>query len=189
VVTYFGSRASSRPSADGSNVEQRESGVVADRPDIAEVVGEALEFHQERAKPCCATRRLDLQRCLGCAGKCERIGDRAVSRNTSCEFRATGEIGACHQALDALVRVAEPFFESHDGFAARGEAEMSGLDDACMHGAYRDPVQMLAFDWQERVGRHAGQDALGIPQRMAESPAPVIEPGAHVRQSDGIQSE
>ena len=48
---------------------------------------------------------------------------------------------AGHQAVDALVHIAQPLLQPHDGLAVGGEAEMAGLDDAGMHRADRDLVQ------------------------------------------------
>ena len=60
------------------------------------------------------------------------------------------------QRLDALVRVAEPLLQPHHGLAVAGEAEMPGLDDAGMHRADRDLVQVLALDRQECIGCRLG---------------------------------
>ena len=87
------------------------------------------------------------------------------------------------------MHVAEPRFEPDDGFTARRETEMPGFDDAGMHRADRDPVQMLALDREKRVGRTAGGIALRIAERMAEPPAPVIQPGPCVGQADGLEPE
>ena len=59
------------------------------------------------------------------------------------------ERGALHQGFDALVHIAEPLLQPHHVLAIGGEAEMSRLDDAGMHGTDRDLVQAFALDRQE----------------------------------------
>jgi hypothetical protein len=58
---------------------ERKSGIIADRADIAEMVGETLELGHERTQPVRARRRLDAERGLGGAGERQSIGDRAVT--------------------------------------------------------------------------------------------------------------
>ena len=134
-------------------VHQREGGVVADRADVAEMVGEALELGHQRAQPDGARRRLDAERGLDGAREGQRVGDRAVARDAAGELRRRARAARRHQRLDALVDVAQPLLEAHHGLAVGGEAEMAGLDDAGMHRADRDLVQALAFGRQERRRR------------------------------------
>ena len=54
--------------------------------------------------------------------------------------------------VDALVHIAQPLLEPHHGLAVGGEAEMAGLDDAGVHRADRNLVQVLALGGQEGVG-------------------------------------
>ena len=127
-------------------VHQREGGIVADRADVAEMVGEPLEFGHQRAQPDGARRHVDVRAPLRRrARKRESIGDGAVARGAAGECAPRVEVGAGHQPLDALVHVAEPLFEPDHGLAVGGEAEMPGLDDAGMHRADRDLVQAFAF--------------------------------------------
>ena len=141
----------------GMGVHQREGGVVADRADVAEVVGDALELGHQGAEPDRAGRRLGAGRRLDRAGKGERIGHGRIARGAAGELRRGGDVGAGQQAVDALVDVAEPLLEPHHRLAARGEAEMAGLDDAGMDRADRDLVQALALDGEEGVGGCRGQ--------------------------------
>ena len=64
----------------GVGVHQGEGRVVADRADVAEMVGDPLEFGHESAQPWRARRRLDPERRLDCAGESDAIGDRRVAR-------------------------------------------------------------------------------------------------------------
>ena len=152
-------------------VHQREGGVVADRADVAEVIGEALELGHQRAQPDRARRRLDAERRLDGAGEGERIGDRAVAGDAAGEPRRPVDVGAGHQTLDALVDVAEPLLEPHHGLAVGGEAEMAGLDDAGMDRPDRDLVQALALGGQEAIGARAAGRRRSRAERMAARPS------------------
>ena len=111
------------------------------------------------------------------------IGDRRIARDAAGEPGGAVEVGALHQAVDALVDVAEPLFEPHDRLAIGGEAEMPGLDDAGMHRPDRDLVQALALDREEgyaAAGASPAPGSLAVAERMADAPAAVIEPGPRV---------
>ena len=60
-------------------VHQRERGIVADGADVAEMVGEPLEFRQERTQPDGAIRHHKFQCRLCGLRKCVGIGDGAVA--------------------------------------------------------------------------------------------------------------
>jgi hypothetical protein len=63
-------RAEHAFSQDGAmRLHQRERSVIADRPDIAEMIGETLELSHERTHPLCAGRRLDAEGCFNGASK------------------------------------------------------------------------------------------------------------------------
>ena len=72
-------------------------------------------------------------------------------------WAARSRLRTGHQPLDALVGISQPLFQPDHGLAARGEAEMSGLDDSGMHGTDRDLVQAVAFDGEEAIGRRLRQ--------------------------------
>jgi len=55
------------------------------------------------------------------------------------------------QTFDSLVRVAETLLETHDGFAARREAEMPRLDDPGMHGSDRNLMQARTLRVEELI--------------------------------------
>ena len=57
-------------------VHERERGIIADRPDIAEMVGEPLELRHQRAQIDRTRWNLDLHRCF------QRIGDDESDRLT-----------------------------------------------------------------------------------------------------------
>ena len=68
-------------------VHQRERRVVADRADVAEMIGEPLELGHQRAQPDRARRHLDAERRLDRAREGEGIGDRAVAAMRAGELR------------------------------------------------------------------------------------------------------
>src|SRR5262245_44804496 len=88
-------------------VHDSERGVVADRTEIAEVIGDALELSHQRAKPNGARRRLEAERRLYGAREGDAVGDHAVARGALRELAAALERGAGHQRLDALVHIAQ----------------------------------------------------------------------------------
>jgi hypothetical protein len=101
-------------------------------------------------------------------------------------LRAAREVGADEQFLDALVLVAEAFFEAQHALADDREAEVARLDDAGVDGADRDFVGALAADLDEvvvgrRVGEAAGRQRGVVAQRIpAGGPAAMAQPGALV---------
>jgi hypothetical protein len=131
---------------------ERERGVVADRADVAEVIGEPLELSHQRPQMACPWRRFDGERRLDGVGERDRIGDSAVAGGPRGKPRRLVDGRAAHQRLDALVYVAEPLFEPNHGLAAGGKAEMARLDDAGVHRAHRNLMQAFAFDRQKRIG-------------------------------------
>ena len=127
-------------------VHQREGGVVADGADVAEMVGEALELGHQRAQP-------DARAAAARARAPPRRRARRRARRRPCCRRRCGRrasrrarVGApTIRLLDALVHVAQPLLQPHDGLAVGGEAEMAGLDDAGVHRPDRDLVQRRAL--------------------------------------------
>ena len=66
---------------------------------------------------------------------------------------------------------------------------MAGLDDAGMHRADRDFVQILALDGQELVRRRRGHSTGGGGEGLGDAPDAVIQPRPPVRQTHRIQAE
>ena len=60
-------------------MDQRERRVVADRADVAEMVGDALELGHDAAQDLCARRRLDLERRLDGARESKAVGDGGIA--------------------------------------------------------------------------------------------------------------
>ena len=153
-------------------VHERERRVVADRADVAEMIGQPFEFGHQRAQILRARRRLDAERRLDRMREGDAVGDGAVAGGARGELCRLRDGRARHQRLDALVHVAEPLFEPHHGLAAGGEAEMSGLDDAGMHRADRNLMQALALDRQELVGVACRRSGVRAPSGCRTSQKP-----------------
>ena len=170
-------------------VHQRERGVVADRADVAEMIGDALDLGHQRPQPRRPRRRDDADRRFDGAGEGDLVGDRAVAADPAGEFRAAREIGARHQPLDALVNVAEPLLQPHDRLAAGVEAEMARLDDPGMHRPDRNLMQPDAFGAEKRVALRLAAARRGArPERMAERPAAMVEPRPRVGRAPRLQA-
>ena len=86
------------------------------------------------------------------------------------------------------MRITKAFFQTHDRFAVRGEAEMPRLDDAGMHWTDCNLMQAFAFDRQKQIGlRHLARRDLA--ERMAQAPASVIDPGPQIGRTFRFQPD
>ena len=158
-------------------LHQRERGVVADRADVAKVVGDALDLGQDAAQMVGARRGGNPQRLLDGAGESDGIGDGAVAADAAGKRGGALHIGAAQKRVDALVHIAEPLLEPHHRFAAGVKAEVAGLDDARVHRADGDLVQPVALGGEKLVGAaFAGVRRCGA-ERRRYGPAAMIEPG------------
>src|SRR5260221_7681509 len=99
-------------------VHQCEGGIVADRADVAEMIGKPLELRQQSAQPNRAIRYDKLQRRFGRSRKCKSIGDGAVARRAPGELDSALKIGSDHESLNTLVGISEPLFQSDYGLPA-----------------------------------------------------------------------
>jgi hypothetical protein len=136
-------------------VDGEHAGIVADRTDVADVMGHALQLGHYRPQQDGARRHRPAERRLDGAREGPGIGHRAVAGDAADQPSPSLEIGGGQQALDALVDVAEPLLQPHHRLAVGREAEMAGLDDAGMDRADRNLVQPFALDRQEFVARAA----------------------------------
>src|SRR5712692_4323859 len=133
-------------------VDQREGGIVADSADIAEMVGDPLEFCEQGTQPYCAIGYDKFEGRFSRPRKRIGIGNGAVARYASGELDSPLEVSSVHEPLDALVGISQPLFQPDHGLPARGKPEMPRFDDAGMHGPDRNLMQALAFDRKEAVG-------------------------------------
>ena len=71
---------------------QRKSGIVADGADIAQMIGQPLQFRHQRPQILRPRRRLDTERGFGSAGKGKGIGHRAVAGDPAGDLRGAFEV-------------------------------------------------------------------------------------------------
>ena len=169
-------------------MHQRERGVVADRADVSEMIGEALELGHQRAQIDRARRHLDRERRFDRPCKGDGIGHRAVTGSVSGKMRGLFELRARHQPLDSLVHIAQALLEPHHGLAIGGEAKMAWLDDAGMHRPDRDLVQPLALGRQKGIGRGCAAALWRLPERVRDVPETEVQPRTRVRQADRLKA-
>ena len=98
-------------------------------------------------------------------------------------YRRTGR-GAEHERKRALMRVAKPLFQAHHHFSLHRKAKMSGFDYASMNRADRDLVNAFPFRWQKLRLRGFSRKGDGFGgKRVAQIPAPVIQPRAQINRA------
>ena len=141
-------------------------GVVADRTDVTEMIGEPFEFGHQRPQPDRAGGDFDAVRGLERPGEDECIGHGAVAGNPPRKDRRPLDRHALHQPFGALMHIAKTRLDPYYGLAVGREAEVTGSDDARMHRAHRDLVQALPVGAQESVGI-GGQCAMSRRLRTA----------------------
>ncbi len=161
-------------------VHERERGIVANGPDITEMVGETLELRHQRPQINRTRWNLDIHRCLDRMGKGERISDCAVARGPTGQACRRIDAGARHQRLDALVHVAKALLQSNHRLAVGRKTEMPGFDDAGMNRADGNLVQTFARNGQECIRRAGLQRVTAMPERALHIPKAEIEPRPHV---------
>ena len=137
-------------------------GVVADRADIAEVIGEPLHLRHQRAQPDGARRR------PGHPARLRRRGRKRRRRRPCCRPRrgrpacaARSSVRPAHQRLRCPCGHSPAAPPGARRFRRWREAEMAGLDDAGMDGADRDLMQAVALGGQEGIGRAARRRPCG----------------------------
>jgi hypothetical protein len=82
--------------------------------------------------------------------------------------------------------IAKPLFQPYDYFSLHGKPEMPRFDDTGMNGANRDLVNSLPFYRQEFGLRGFSRKGDGFGgKRVAQIPAPVIQPWAQINRALG----
>ena len=160
-------------------------GVVAERAQIAEVVGDALALQHQGAQQEGARRRADAAGGLDGAGIGPGVGAGRVARDAAGQARALGEVFADEQPLDALVLVAEALLQAQQALADHRKSEVARLDDAGMDGADGNLVRALAADLDEvvvgwRIGETAPLAGIVAQREPVGRPGAVAQPGALV---------
>ena len=170
-------------------VHDGEGRIVADRTDIAEMIGHALKLGHQGAQIDRARGHLRVPGLLDRMRKGERIGDGAVAGRAAGETECLVERRARHERLDAFVHIAQALFQPHHGFSVGRETEMPGFDDAGMHRSDRNLVQAFALRGQESIGGGGSRRGGRGGKRMRYSPEAEIEPRPCIRQADRLQAE
>ena len=124
---------------------QGKRGIVADRANVAAVIGQALQFGHQRPQPVRAGGNLRFRRRLDRPSEGQGIGHRAVAGYPPHQPRRPLQRRAVQQALDTLVDITQPLFQPDHGLAVGGEAEMAGFDDAGVNRPHRNLVQAFAL--------------------------------------------
>src|SRR5690349_2019530 len=114
------------------------------------MIRNALSFESQRAQPLRARRRRARAESLERLAVGPTVRDGGIAGDASGQAVPLDEPRAREQLLDAFVDVPQPFLEPQHLLANDGEAEMSGLDDAGMHGADRNLVDAVARHAHER---------------------------------------
>ena len=170
-------------------VHHRERSVVANRADVTQVIRDPLELGHHRAQPHRARRRVELECRLHGASEDKRIRHRAVPGHARRNSRSIVDRFVAQQLLDALVGIAEALLEPDNGFAARREAKMSGLDDPGMHRTDRNLMQTRTLRLEKPVGRQRRARPRRLGQWRCTRPASVIDPRPRIGQPDKFDAE
>ena len=113
--------------------------------------GRAFELERKSPQAPCTRQHASGLHAFECLTVRPRERDGRIAGNPRREL-VTFEQGHFGEAsLDALVHVAQAFFESEHFFANHGEAEMTGFDDAGVHRADGNLVNAFASDTYERI--------------------------------------
>ena len=147
-----------------------EPGIVAERAEVAEVVGDALELERQRAQPGRARRARTVRHALErlAVGPAKATAESPDTRAASRAPSSNRQLGEA--PLDALVHVAQPLLEPQHLLADDREAEVAGLDDAGMHRADRRSRARRRPRRARTRSRRAGSRpaAIGIARRQRE---------------------
>ena len=124
-------------------LDEGKRGVVADRTDVAKMIGYALEFCQHSADRECAR--------TGTVGvTCATRKPWKMPAHRRLRYRRKPALPVCtprpgsrpgHQRLDPLVHISKTLFQPHDRLAIGGEAEVAWLNNAGMDRSYRNLMQ------------------------------------------------
>ena len=169
---------------------ERQRGVVAERTEVAEVVGDAFSFQQQRPQPAGARRDRAPRGCFQRHAVGPRVGNRRIARYAPGEAMRIERCQLGEALLDPLVGVAQPLLQAQHLFADDRKAEMPWLDDAGVHRADRDLVDPVTGDANEGIVDHVRAFAdrtLGILLAQGEpvrGPGAVVEPRPRVACTD-----
>ena len=123
---------------------ERESAVVAEIPQVAQMVGNPLALEAQRAQPRGALAKLEAGDRLDRLRVGPAVRDRAIARNPRGETGPIGDRQRLETFFDALVRKTQPLFQTEHFLPHHLEAKMSGLDRPGMHRPDGDFVHAVA---------------------------------------------
>ena len=145
---------------------------------------DALDLETDGAQHCGALRDQAAAQAFERLAVRPGEGDRGIARHTRGKSMAFERGELREAALDALVHVAEALFEPQHLLAHDREAEMTGLDDACVHRADRDLMHALAVDAHEFIGfacrRQWRKLRTQAQRKFGGGPGRVAQPGARI---------
>ncbi len=164
-----------------------EAAVVGNGADVAQMIGQALAFKQQRAQMKRARRRLHPgQRLAGHAIR-PGIGHGAVAAQPRSQAHAIVQRHAFEALFHSLVGETQAFFQPQNFFADDGKAPLPRLDHSSVHRPDRHFVHAVAIDRDEGVvfglRLAAGRRWQGgiVPQRIdVGAPGGVTQPGTRV---------
>ncbi len=163
-----------------------ESGIIAKRTEIAQVIREALQFQRRCPQPGGSRRQVRSSHAFqGLAisprKRDGRIAGDARRQPVAVEQRQLGE-----SPFDALVNVSQTFLEPEYLFTDHRKTEMAGFDDPRVDGTHRNFMHAIAFHRYESVGvdyRNRGRRRpVDVDQWMkAFGPSGVTQPWPRIR--------
>ncbi len=169
---------------------KREAAIVAERPEVAEMVRDALALEHESAEPAGARRRRQAERRFGRLRVGPRVGDSGISRDAPREPVTVGDAEILEVLVGALVGIAEALLKPQHLLTHDREAEMPRLDDARVDRADGDLVHALAINAHEgvvlgRVFARGGGVEVAPQRKFGRAPAAVAQPRAAVGSAFG----
>jgi len=143
-----------QPFADavGVGVEDAVADVVAQRPDVGDVVVAAFQFQQHRPDAVRAVRDAQAAGVLDGTAEGQGVPDGGVPADAFGQLDRLPRVAAGEEFFDSFVDEPEPGLEVENGLADHGEPEVAGFDQAGMHRADRDLVHPGALHRPEGIG-------------------------------------
>ncbi len=125
--------------------EERESHVIADSAQVAQMVRDPLPLEEQRPQPMGPVGHNAPGQRFNSLAVGQAVGNGGIARYAGRQPRSFLPGQRLEPFFDALVHVPELLFEIDDVLSHGLEAEMAGLDDARMNRPDRDFVDPLAF--------------------------------------------
>jgi len=155
--------------------------VIANSADVADMHGNAFQFCHQRPKVDCAPRDFDLDGGLDSLRESKSIGDCTITGDPAGEACSPIERCICHQKLDALMGVTEPFFQANHNFSIRRKPEVTGFNNPGVNRANGNLMEPIAF---------RGEEFIMVPRRfryhrscprVTDTPTTMVDPATLIR--------